>query len=511
MRTLGPSKILNTVGDGDNSADDLRAGQDRKSRNLNPQNYGGGDCGVKNTATIESSTQYRICLVSDFFHPNTGGVETHIYQLAQCLLQRGHSVIVLTHTYADRIGIRYLTNGLKVIHIPLCVVYCESGLPTLFCPSRLIRNILVRERVQIVHSHGAFSSLALETLVHAACLGNIRSVFTDHSLFGFSDVSAVITNTLLKLCLHVADHVICVSEVGRMNTALRARVSPDRISVIPNAVEFAMFAPPSEPRQSEDTVIIVLCRLMYRKGIDLLAQVIPIICRRHHDVRFFVGGDGPKRILLEEVREHFKLQERVLLRGNLRHNEVRDFLVSGDIFLNTSLTEAFCMAIVEAASCGLQRHTTFNFQVVSTNVGGIPHVLPPELIWLCTPSVQSLVSGLEQAIHAKRSGTRKVSPNDTNRQVSELYQWSSVGVRTEQIYHNVMSRDKPCIAKAIQSLFCKATLFESLFFSYVLSLLYLMYKLFSWVYPLNEDDFPIIYAPKNRRKKSGHKNNHPQR
>lgn len=58
-----------------------------------------------------------------------------------------------------------------------------------------------------------------------------------------------------------------------MNTALRARVSPDRISVIPNAVEFAMFAPPSEPRQSEDTVIIVLCRLMYRKGIDLLAQV----------------------------------------------------------------------------------------------------------------------------------------------------------------------------------------------------------------------------------------------
>ena len=27
-------------------------------------------------------------------------------------------------------------------------------------------------------------------------------------------------------------------------------------------------------------------------------------------------------------------------------------LVEGDIFLNTSLTEAFCIAIVEAASCG---------------------------------------------------------------------------------------------------------------------------------------------------------------
>jgi phosphatidylinositol glycan class A protein len=31
---------------------------------------------------------------------------------------------------------------------------------------------------------------------------------------------------------------------------------------------------------------------------------------------------------------------------------MRDFLNSGHIFLNTSLTEAFCMAIVEAAACG---------------------------------------------------------------------------------------------------------------------------------------------------------------
>lgn len=206
-----------------------------------------------------------------------------------------------------------------------------------------------------------------------------------------------------------------------------------------------------------------------------------------------MGGDGPKRILLEEVREHYKLQERVILRGNLRHNEVRDFLVSGDIFLNTSLTEAFCMAIVEAASCGLQ--------VVSTNVGGIPYVLPPDLIWLCNPSVHSLVEGLEKAIFAKRTNSRKVSAHETNSRVSELYKWSYVGARTEQIYHKVMSQNKPCLAKAIQSLFQKATLFESLFFSYVLSLLYLMYKLFTWLYPLNEDDFPMIVVPSSRHQR----------
>lgn len=45
---------------------------------------------------------------------------------------------------------------------------------------------------------------------------------------------------------------------------------------------------------------------------------------------------------------------RVQLLGALEHKEVRNVLVQGHIFLNTSLTEAFCMAIVEAASCGLQ-------------------------------------------------------------------------------------------------------------------------------------------------------------
>ena len=31
-------------------------------------------------------------MVSDFFYPNFGGVETHQYQLAQWLIKRGHKV-----------------------------------------------------------------------------------------------------------------------------------------------------------------------------------------------------------------------------------------------------------------------------------------------------------------------------------------------------------------------------------------------------------------------------------
>ena len=43
-------------------------------------------------------------MASDFFYPNIGGVEGHIYNLSQCLLLKGHKVIILTHSYGDKVG-----------------------------------------------------------------------------------------------------------------------------------------------------------------------------------------------------------------------------------------------------------------------------------------------------------------------------------------------------------------------------------------------------------------------
>lgn len=68
--------------------------------------------------------RYNICMVSDFFVPNLGGVEMHIYNVAQCLMKRGHKFIVCTSAYSsERIGIRWLSNGLKVYHLPTTVMY----------------------------------------------------------------------------------------------------------------------------------------------------------------------------------------------------------------------------------------------------------------------------------------------------------------------------------------------------------------------------------------------------
>lgn len=53
--------------------------------------------------------------------------------------------------------------------------------------------------------------MAHEALFHAWCMG-IRTVFTDHSLAGFADVSAILVNKLLlKYSLVNIDRIICVS------------------------------------------------------------------------------------------------------------------------------------------------------------------------------------------------------------------------------------------------------------------------------------------------------------
>jgi phosphatidylinositol N-acetylglucosaminyltransferase subunit A len=129
---------------------------------------------------------------------------------------------------------------------------------------------------------------------------------------------------------------------------------------------------------------------MYRKGVDLLIDIIPEIIRKYPQVNFILGGDGDKLHLIQSMKDKYNLADRVEILGRVPHHKVRDVLCRGHIFLNTSLTEAFCIAILEAASCGLL--------CVSTNVGGVPEVLPPDMVYLAPARPKPMIEKLELAI-----------------------------------------------------------------------------------------------------------------
>ena len=158
----------------------------------------GSTCSVGGAARELQGRCYRICMVSDCFYPDAGGVENHMITLAQCLILQGHKVIVVTRSRGDRVGVRWMTNGLKVYYTPLLCMpdVFSSGrvvLPTLFASAPLLRSIWIREQIEIVHGHQAFSVLCHEALLHARTMG-LKTCFTDHSLFGFSDASSIHMN-----------------------------------------------------------------------------------------------------------------------------------------------------------------------------------------------------------------------------------------------------------------------------------------------------------------------------
>ena len=145
-------------------------------------------------------------------------------------------------------------------------------------------------------------------------------------------------------------------------------------------------------------------------------------------MRFIIGGDGPKRDILEEMRDNFNLHDKVEMLGEIQPTDVHKVLCRGHIFLNCSLTEAFCIAILEAVSCGLL--------CVSTNVGGIPEVLPPSMVFLSPAKPKEIAKQVENAIKFyKENGIDYAKHHDF---VSSLYSWNKTAERVEGVYAYVL-------------------------------------------------------------------------
>ena len=113
--------------------------------------------------------------------------------------------------------------------------------------------------------------------------------------------------------------------------------------------------------------------------------------------------------------------------GAIKHSDVRSVLTRGHIFLNCSLTESFCIAILEAACCGLH--------VVSTNVGGVPEVLPPnDVTYADTATPDAVEFALDTVIRRVRN---LPSPWEVHNRIRGYYSWHSVARRTVRVYDNI--------------------------------------------------------------------------
>jgi len=244
------------------------------------------------------------------------------------------------------------------------------------------------------------------------------------------DFASLNVNKYLSFALAGVCGVVSVSEASRENLHSRTGFPMGRICVIPNAVDGGEFEPPEArgAQRRSPTTVVLLSRLVFRKGIDVVLELIPKSCARWPELHFIIGGDGPKRKALEDMVLGEGLQERVEILGHIARDKVADLLGRGGIFLNCSLTESFCISILEAACSGCH--------VVASPVGGVPEVLPPHMITLGKDSsVDSMLAALEHSLARARS----TDPIAQHKIAKELYTWDQVAQRTEDFYDQVVS------------------------------------------------------------------------
>ncbi len=254
------------------------------------------------------------------------------------------------------------------------------------------------------------------------------------------------------------------------------------VSVIPNALVSSNFRPsPHRPSPDVQITIVVMSRLFYNKGTDLLVAIIPRICALHSNVKFIVAGSGPKAIDLEQMRERHMLQDRVEMLGPIRHEDVRDVMIRGHIYLHASLTEAFGTVIVEAASCGLY--------VVCTRVGGVPEVLPSHMTVFSRPEEDDLVAATSKAIAAIRG--RKVRYEKFHEQVRRMYSWTDVAARTEHVYDLCCKHAPRSLIERLKKYY-GCGVWAGKLFCIVVALDFLILAMLSWLWP----DTSIDIAPR---------------
>ncbi len=285
-----------------------------------------------------------------------GGAERHVVDLALALRRKGHEVAVTCSAAGElsdlldraNVPVRALLG--RLVKRRVSVAYArEIG--------RLVRD----QRFDVVHAH-IYASAAASAL---ATLGTgVPLVVTEHTEGAWQGRRA---HFVSRLICRRARRVIAVSTPIRRRLIERDGVSPEKISLVPNAV---IPAPDTLPRSPgappegwhEGPLVGVVARLQPEKGIANFLKAAARISSSCPEARFLVVGDGPLREELLRLANRLGLRERVRFLGH--RADARDLIGLLDVLAVPSLTEGTPLTVLEAMAAGVP--------IVASAVGGVP-------------------------------------------------------------------------------------------------------------------------------------------
>ncbi|TFD66518.1 glycosyltransferase family 4 protein [Cryobacterium ruanii] len=202
---------------------------------------------------------------------------------------------------------------------------------------------------------------------------------------------------------------------------------PERVLVIPNAVDDAFF---DIPRcQAKAPTVLWIGSWVPRKGIATLPMIFSELRRLMPDARLHLLGTGAAP---GDVLSHFAAADRAAITVTPRANrdEVRDALSDAHVGLFTSTFEGFGRAIIETTAAGVP--------LVSTRVGIAPDVVNPENgVLFEHGDYEAAANALAGYLQNTDSATAHGS---AAREVSQRFRWSVVGEQWAELLVRVVNK-----------------------------------------------------------------------
>ena len=120
--------------------------------------------------------------------------------------------------------------------------------------------------------------------------------------------------------------------------------------------------------RKKDVVILTVCRLVKRKGVDVLIRALDSSrFFRQWDAKLIVVGDGPERRRLDDLVSKLKLRQKVFFLGTRSRSELLELYNVADIFVLPSYSEGLPRVVTEAMACGSVS--------ISSDVGDVPRLI----------------------------------------------------------------------------------------------------------------------------------------
>ncbi|HXP56943.1 MAG TPA: glycosyltransferase family 4 protein [Streptosporangiaceae bacterium] len=288
----------------------------------------------------------RVGIVCPYAWNIPGGVQSHIRDLAEALIELGHSVSVIT-TADEGVPLPdYVVAAVKPVPVPYNGSVARVSLGPV--SANRVRRWIKEGNFDVLHVHEP-TAPSLSMLACWIAAGPI--VATVHTAMPKSRVlTAAIP--VIRSALEKINGRIAVSEAAR--TMLVEHLGGDAV-LIPNGVATRRYAGPVEPLPGwpgEGGAIGFLGRMdETRKGLPVLLSAFEILGAERPGLRLLIAGPGDAAEVLDLVPAG--LQDRVVLLGQISDEDKVRMLHSVDVFCapNTG-GESFGIVLAEAMAAG---------------------------------------------------------------------------------------------------------------------------------------------------------------